>query len=391
MDQRMKDCLMNCSHLTGALMIVLLAAQGLSAQETEPGPSTAKPATAVSRAEARFKALDRNQDGVLDPQEFRRPRLFKAMDKNADGRLTLSEVKAAVARKQQASSRKTVDMTVHKDVSYATVKGVKKSLLAYDVYVPKTKGPHPVMIMIHGGGWAIGDKGKRACGMDKAHYFVGLGYVYVSLNYRLSPAITHPVHIQDVAKALAVIHDGISQYRGDPKRMVLMGHSAGAHLAALIATDDSRLKSQKKSLSILKAVILLDGAGYDIPKRLSDASVTGRARKMFEDAFTKDAATQKNASPMTHISSGKAIPPFLIIHAGRRQIAQSMAESMQKALTQAGSKAKVYHAQDKNHGSVNKDIGLKGDPVSKQIEGFLKSLTKPKSSVEEAPSKKQAH
>jgi arylformamidase len=95
--------------------------------------------------------------------------------------------------------------------------------------------------------------------------FVSTGFVYVAINYRLPPAVHHPTHARDVAKALAWVADNIGRYSGDPERIYAMGHSAGAHLAALVATDESYLKREGYSLKTIKGDILLDVGAYDIP------------------------------------------------------------------------------------------------------------------------------
>lgn len=112
----------------------------------------------------------------------------------------------------------------------------------------------PVLIMIHGGGWRRGDKAGVGVTRHKAPHFVASGYVYVSINYR--PSATpdgpkHPAHVQDCAKAIAWVHDNIAKYGGAPNRVFVMGHSAGAHLAALVSTDHRRLEAEDKKLSII--------------------------------------------------------------------------------------------------------------------------------------------
>ena len=131
------------------------------------------------------------------------------------------------------------EIRIFRNVQYAKIDGVDSELLSLDIFSPKKPGKHPVMVMIHGGGWRIGDKANRAMTRHKAPHFVDHGFVYASVNYRLSKTRDdpkHPAHVQDIAKALAWIHDHVGEYGGDPDRIFVMGHSAGAHLAALIST-----------------------------------------------------------------------------------------------------------------------------------------------------------
>ncbi len=260
-------------------------------------------------------------------------------------------------------------MIPHRDLRYAQIEGVAPNLLSLDLYAPATGRDHPVMVMIHGGGWRLGDKAHAPIVRDKAPCFTGRGYLYASINYRLSPAVTHPVHVQDVAKALAWIVDHAAEYGGDPGRIFVMGHSAGAHLAALVATDDRRLKAEGKDLSPLRGVVLLDGAGYDIPKTIA----RGNAAALYRKAFTNDEAAWKDASPLLHVAPGKGIPPFLIVHAGNRAASREQAVALAATLRESGVPAETLHAPDKDHGGINACIGTPGDPYTKAILRFLDS------------------
>ena len=104
-----------------------------------------------------------------------------------------------------------------------------------DIYHPKKTKDAPVMVYIHGGGWRRGDKDRVG---EKAVFFNSKGWVFISANYRLLPEGRHPNNVDDVAKAIAWTHDNIKKYGGDPEEIFIMGHSAGAHLAALVVTHE---------------------------------------------------------------------------------------------------------------------------------------------------------
>ena len=263
---------------------------------------------------------------------------------------------------------------VVRNVRYAATEGVDANSQSLDIYMPATPGPHPVMVMVHGGGWRLGDKANRAMWQDKAPHFNREGWVYISINYRLSngegvPA--HPVHVQDVAKALAWVHDHAKEYRGDPERMFLMGHSSGAHLAALVSTDERRLAAEGKKLSIIKGTVCLDTAGYDIEKYLGEMDPTRTAIALYTNAFGTTREGWRDAPPRHHIAKGKSIPPMLLVHTkGRVEVARLGAE-MVAALRLAGVPATAIHAADKNHAGINACIGQKGDPYTALIMQFL--------------------
>jgi arylformamidase len=119
----------------------------------------------------------------------------------------------------------------------------------------------------------------------------------------------------DIAKAIRWVHDHAEEYGGDPDTIFVMGHSAGAHLAALVCTDDRYLQAEGLSLGIIKGCVPVDTAGYDIVKQVERI---GPARSaMYGDVFG-DARSQKGLSPITHVAKGKGIPPFLILHVADR-------------------------------------------------------------------------
>jgi acetyl esterase/lipase len=144
---------------------------------------------------------------------------------------------------------------------------IKNSLLSND--------RKPVMIWVHGGGWRSGDKTNQ---MDyKIPYFINENWIFVSVNYRLSPydipdlpedlnpnRIKYPVHSQDVAAAVAWVHNNIEKYGGNPNQISLMGHSAGANIVSTIGTNETFLKEHGLNLSVLQHIISLDTAAYDI-------------------------------------------------------------------------------------------------------------------------------
>lgn len=162
-------------------------------------------------------------------------------------------------------------MKIERDISYSEAGGKLTSL---DVYAPADGTKQPVVVWIHGGGWRRGDKSRVH---ERPTVFTSKGYVLVSINYRLSPHVTYREQGQDIARAIRWVRDNIDEYGGNPEKLLLMGHSAGAHLAALVATDESYLGSEKLKLGALSGVILLDGAGYDIPPASTDNSAEGSA------------------------------------------------------------------------------------------------------------------
>jgi len=207
---------------------------------------------------------------------------------------------------------------------------------------------------------------------EKPQFFNRMGFIFTSINYRLSPQVTHPTYVQDVACTLAWIQSNISTYGGNPEQIFIIGHSAGAHLAALVATDETYLQSQGLNLDFIDGVICLDGGGYDIP--LATKSEGKIKFNIYTNAFGWNTADWIEASPINHVEKGKAIPPFLLIYAGQREASCLQAEIFSKILASNNVYVKLYHAIGKNHGSLNNDLGKAGDEPTDVILHFINAL-----------------
>src|SRR5262245_17204507 len=147
---------------------------------------------------------------------------------------------------------------VQRDIPY----GDKAERQLLDVYTPKNAKDLPVVFWIHGGGWQTGDKKEIQI---KPQAFMDQRFVFVSTNYRLLPAVDMGTLIRDVAKAVRWVHEHVGEHGGDPKRLFVMGHSAGAQLAALICIDDRYLKAEGVPLADIKGCVPVDGDTYDVP------------------------------------------------------------------------------------------------------------------------------
>jgi len=193
-----------------------------------------------------------------------------------------------------------------------------------DVYRPKGQGPYPVLFFLHGGAWVTGSKddvfGLYGYGTI-ARCLAERGLVVVLPNYRLSPGVRHPEHIKDVARAFAWACNNAQKYGGDTKQIFVGGHSAGGHLAALLATDDTYLGNVGRSRKDIRGVIGMSGVYRvdDLDLKLSLADPLGYLKgdldvRPFAVVFGSDPEVAKQASPLTHVGPG--LPPFLILSAG---------------------------------------------------------------------------
>jgi len=224
----------------------------------------------------------------------------------------------------------------------------------------------PVLLFIHGGGWSIGDKAHAA--PEKAKWANGQGWAFASANYRLVPQATVEQQAADVAHAIAWLRANAAKEGLDPDRIVLMGHSAGAHLVALVGTDPTYLQAAGVPMSAVKGVVLLDGAGYDVPAQAS--AEMNLVKPMYEAAFSTDPKRQAALSPTRHAEAPN-VARWLILPIERRQDSQAQSQGLAAALAKAGASATVVVVPGESHGSLNKRLGDAGDFATEQVERFL--------------------
>ena len=186
-----------------------------------------------------------------------------------------------------ALAAEAADPDQYLNLPYADDPSLQSNLNTLDIYVPQGRQDCPVIVFLHGGTWFQGDKGRLD---DKVRAFTDRGYIYVSMNYRLSPDVMHPTHVMDIARGIAWLSSNIPRYGGNPRALVLMGHSAGGHLAALVATDPHYLGVYGLSPANLSAVVGLDSAAYYLPGLFRGEPENGY---LFELAFGTDPALWK--------------------------------------------------------------------------------------------------
>lgn len=227
----------------------------------------------------------------------------------------------------------------------------------------------PLLLFIHGGGWSIGDKRQSAA--PKAEHFTAAGWAFGSVNYRLVPDVTVEQQAGDIAAAIGWARAHAAGQGLDPNRIVLMGHSAGAHLAALVGTDPRYLAAAGVPISAIKGVVLLDGAGYDIAKQMS---VSGNpVAAMYDAAFGHDPKRLAALSPTLHAAAPNVASWLILPVAGR---ADSVAQSngLASGLKAAGAKTMVVPVPDSSHMKLNRGLGAAGDFATGEVDRFLASL-----------------
>jgi acetyl esterase/lipase len=248
-----------------------------------------------------------------------------------------------------------------------------------DVYSPHNAKDLPVVFWIHGGGWQTGDKSSV---QSKPQAFVDKGFVFVSTNYRLLPSVDMGTIIRDIAKSIHWVHDHIAEYGGDPKRLLVMGHSAGAQLAALVCIDDRYLKDEGLSLAIIKGCVPVDGDTYDVPAIIETAETRWRVHGLpqakfgHREKFGNDPAKHRDFSAVTHVAREKGIPPFLLLYVAEHPDTSAQAQRLANVLKDAGIPVTLFGGRETTHNKINANLGLPDDPATKALYEFLDKALK---------------
>jgi acetyl esterase/lipase len=211
-----------------------------------------------------------------------------------------------------------------------------------------------VLAWVHGGGWTIGD---RALYKNVGQAFAKRGILTAVVGYRLSPAVQHPEHVRDVARALAWLKKHAKEHQGDPEQLFVSGQSAGGHLSALVALDDKWLKEQSLELSAIRGAIPMSGPFGVL------------ALAVFPKAFPEE--TRADAAPLNHVGAGR--PPFLITWGDSDPPNLRVAgRELAKKLEDAGNKVKTLECKDRGHLTIVAKIGSENDELTEAVAKFVK-------------------
>ncbi len=333
-------------------------AAGRAVHGQEPGPG--------------FERLDRNGDGKLSIDEVPRKDLLKQYDRDGDGLVTpgeIAETRRDQARRQRKASLETAGIVAHYEIRYAQTEGVEAARQSLDVYTHPDLKDAAAIVFFHGGAWQRGDK---LAAHRKPARFVPEGYLFVSANYRFRPQATLDEMMSDCASAVKWVVDGAAKYGGDGRRVFVFGHSAGAHLAALLGTDHRYLKAAGLEPKVIRGVVPLDMGFYDVAAAAGSAWSPARA-EMIDTVFGKDREQWRRVSPLAYVEPGAAIPPFLVVMQDGRGDAARQAVPFVEALRKAGFPAELYEAKGRDHGTLNRLLGTPGDAATDKILEFLKA------------------
>jgi arylformamidase len=233
----------------------------------------------------------------------------------------------------------------------------------FDVYAPQQAHGAPVIFLVHGGAWMLGEKTARNVIENKVGRWAPRGFIVISVDYRMLPEAPVLQQAQDVARALAYAQQHASSWGGDPKLFVLMGHSAGAHLVSLI-TANTRI-AQEQGASPWLGAIALDSAAYDVGQIMR-----GQHYRFYDRVFGSDPSSWDAVSPLQQMDG--QILPFLAVCSSQRKDSCPQAQAFVAKATSFGTRIQLL-PQDKTHAQINKDLGADANYTA-QVETFMRGL-----------------
>jgi acetyl esterase/lipase len=271
------------------------------------------------------------------------------------------------------------------NIAYVPKAGDRQKL---DVFRPEGMTKRPVVLMIHGGTWIIGDKNFHGLYRDVAVSLAKEGFVVVAANYRLSPWVKHPEHVKDVARAFTWTRKHIMDHGGDPDNIVLLGHSAGGHLVSLLATDPRW--TEESDRKAIRGVVSVSGV-YAIPKPddiaklaegmmsmggkmpLAISTLVGQSGKLlnpFPLIFGNDPKVLKEASPMSYIKPG--LVPFLVLYAEKEfPFIADTSRDFTAAMQKSKNEVELIKFEKRDHNTIFFYADTADDPVHKAIVSFV--------------------
>jgi arylformamidase len=233
----------------------------------------------------------------------------------------------------------------------------------FDVYAPAHARNAPVIFMVHGGGWFRGDKNMAAVVENKVRRWLPRGFIVISVDNRLVPQANPVEQADDIAHALATAQDKVAQWGGDQTKFVLMGHSAGAHLIALLTVSPALARNAGAAPWL--GSVLLDSGALDVPQIMQ-----ARHFALFDKAFGKDPVLWKAASPFDALTA--ATQPILAVCSSRREISCRQADAFSAKARRLGSRSTVLR-EDLSHGDINFTLG-QSNAYTDSVETFMRSL-----------------
>jgi acetyl esterase/lipase len=234
-----------------------------------------------------------------------------------------------------------------------------------DVYTVPASSPAPVIVMVHGGGWRIGDKDNAGLAEPKASHYNAMGYVFIAIDYPLLPEADPLTQAREVAHALAFIQQHAARWHGDGHRVVLMGHSAGAHIVSLLASSPELVRQAGAAPWL--GTVALDSAALDVGRIMR-----GPHLPLYDQAFGKDPGYWSQVSPLARLDARPA--PMLLVCSNLRLESCPQARAFAAKVVSLGGTVRVQ-PEELSHRDINITLGKPG-AYTDAVDNFLRSLSR---------------
>ncbi|MGO7212496.1 alpha/beta hydrolase [Rhizobium ruizarguesonis] len=261
-------------------------------------------------------------------------------------------------QRDEAQSTLPAGTRVYRDIAYGS--HPKQRM---DIYVPDGAANAPVIFMVHGGAWVVGSKSASRVVDNKVNYWLPKGFIFISVNNRLLPEADPLEQAQDVARALAAAQEKVRSLGGDPRRFVLMGHSAGAHLVMLLSADPAM--ARQFGATAWRGTVALDSAAYDVAEIMKSPH-----QRLYDRAFGTDPGSWQRVSPSAQIRPGAQ--PMLLVCSSPRRPSCAQAKGFDSSAGVAGVRAEVIPVA-KSHAAINEDLGKPG-AYTATVDQFIQGL-----------------
>ncbi len=233
-----------------------------------------------------------------------------------------------------------------------------------ELFTKAKAGRAPLIVYLHGGGWSAGSP-RAGSGGAQAEFYTSRGFAYATVGYRYVPVVTVEEQLADVAKAIAYLR---GQPDVDARRVVLVGHSSGAHMAALLATDPRYFEAAKLKFDSLRGVVLLDPAVLDVAPLMAASGAT--IDRYFRPAFGAEPARWSALSPARNVEPPNA-PAWAILHDANNMLAAAQGAEFAAGLRTSGAAVAVRPVAETTHMRLNDQIGAPGDAASEAVATLL--------------------
>jgi len=243
-----------------------------------------------------------------------------------------------------------------------------QALQSLDLYWKEGTEKKPVILYIHGGGWVFGDKNEV---LQKPDFFTDNDFAFVSMNYRLRWDYTLYDQLEDVVSAIGWIRDHSESHGLDSRRIILMGHGAGGHLASLIATDPGYLATANLKTTDIKAVVTIDTFSFDIPRVMTELG-NFLQRRQHELIFGDSDKIWQASSPITHLKSGRKVPLFVLIYPVENVETSLQTQAFARDLVKLGNTAIMIPGPEGAGSTLDANLGKPNDPATRAMMTFLR-------------------